>query len=181
MKHRLWICLALAALLAACAHAGSPQSLTFNATVPEGWKKIDCDEPMLFMTKDGGYKQFVLIRERPLAAPFQFTQKTFRTGMMPEEAAEVIVNEIVADTNIRNFSLLENVPARVAGHNGFRLVFVYTDADGFVFKTIYYGFINGNTFYNIRYGATQDDYFQKDLKTFQQVFDSFRLVTAKAS
>ncbi len=181
MRHRFWISIILAALLAACAHAGSNQTFTFNAAVPEGWKKIDCDEPMLFMTKDGGYKQFVLIRERPLSEPFQFTQRTFRADMVPEQAAEIIVNEIASDTNIRNFSLLENVPARIAGHNGFRLTFVYTDADGFIFKTIYYGFINGDTFYNIRYGATQEEYFQNDLKTFQKVFESFKLVTAKAS
>jgi hypothetical protein len=181
MRHRFWISIILAALLAACAHAGSKQTFTFNAAVPEGWKKIDCDEPMVFMTKDGGYKQFVLIRERPLSEPFQFTQRTFRADMVPEQAAEIIVNEIASDTNIRNFSLLENVPARIAGHNGFRLTFVYTDADGFIFKTIYYGFINGDTFYNIRYGATQEEYFQNDLKTFQKVFESFKLVTAKAS
>jgi hypothetical protein len=101
--------------------------------------------------------------------------------MLPEEAAEIVVNEIIADSNIRNFSLLENIPARIAGNSGFRLTFVYTDADGFVFKTLYYGFINGNTFYNLRYGATQEEYFQKDLKTFEKVFNSFKLVTAKTS
>jgi hypothetical protein len=181
MRHRLWTCVILALTLAACAHGGSNQSLTFNAAIPEGWKKIHCDEPMLFMTREGGYKQFVLIRERPLIEPFQFTQKSLRQGMLPEEAAEIVVNEMISDSNIHNFSLLENVPARIAGNSGFRLAFLYTDADGFVFKTIYYGFIRGDTFYNIRYGATKDEYFQKDLKTFQEVFESFKLITAKAS
>jgi len=180
MKSRFWICIVFAALLASCAHAGgSKPAYTFNAAVPEGWRTIATEEPMLFMTKDGGYKQFVLIRERPLMEPFQFTKKTMRLGMMPEEAAETIINEILADPNIRNFSVIENLPARIDGNSGFRLAFVYTDADGFMFKTIYYGFIKDNTFYNIRYGATQEDYFQKDLKTFERVFDSFKLVAAK--
>jgi hypothetical protein len=99
--------------------------------------------------------------------------------MMPEEAAEIVVNEIVSDSNIRNFSLTENIPARIAGNNGFRLAFVYTDVEGYLLKTIYYGFIKGNTFYNIRYGATQEEYFQKNLKTFEEVFKSFNLVAAK--
>ncbi|MGE5258865.1 MAG: PsbP-related protein [Hyphomicrobiales bacterium] len=181
MKSRFWICIMLAVLLVSCAHAGSKPAMTFNVAVPEGWKQIPTDDTMLFITKDGGYKQFVLIRERSLVEPFQFTKKTMRQGMIPEEAAEIIVNEIIADSNIRNFSLLENMPARIAGYSGFRLTFVYTDADGFVFKTLYYGFINGNTFYNLRYAATQEEYFQKDLKTFEKVFESFKLVTVKAS
>lgn len=181
MRHRLWICLVLAVMLTACAHSAGKPGLTFNAAIPEGWKKINCDEPMLFLTREGGYKQFVLIRERPVGEPFLFTQKRLRQGMLPEEAAEIVVNEMICDKNIHNFSLLENVPARIAGNSGFRLAFVYTDSDGFVFKTLYYGFINGDTFYNIRYGATKEEYFQKDLKTFQEVFESFKLVTAKAS
>lgn len=179
MKPRFWIVLIVSALLASCAHGGGKPALTFKAAVPEGWKEIPTDDAMLFMTKDGGYKQFVLIRERPLGEPFQFTKKTMRSGMMPEEAAEIIVNEILADSNIRNFSVTENIPARIDGNNGFRLAFVYTDADGYVFKTLYYGFIKGDTFYNIRYGATQEDYFQKDLRTFEEVFKSFKLVAAK--
>ena len=179
MKHRFWICIILFTLLASCAHGGGKPALTFNAMVPEGWKEIATDDAMMFMTKDGGYKQFVLIRERPLAEPFQFTQKTLQPGMLPEVAAEIIANEILADTNIRNFSVTENTPARIAGNSGFKLAFVYTDADGYVFKTIYYGFIKGDTFYNIRYGASQDEYFQKDLKTFEEVFKSFKLVAVK--
>lgn len=179
LKHRLWICIFLTILLATSAHAAGKGSYTFDAAVPEGWKTVDNEEPMMFMTKDGGYKQFVLIRERPLAEPFQFTKKTMRPDMMPEEAAEVIVNEILADNNIRNFSVTENIPAQIAGNRGFRMGFVYTDADGYVFKTIYYGFIKDGTFYNIRYAATQEDFFQNDLKTFENVFNSFRLVNVK--
>ncbi len=180
MRSRIWLCLIAAALCVACAHAGGKPALSFNVAVPEGWKQVDTDEPMLFITKDGGYKQFVLIRERPLSQPFQFSQKVMHAGIMPEEAAEIVVNELLSDTNIRNFSLLENVPARIDGRRGFRLSFIYTDADGFLFKTLYFGFIEGNSFYNIRYAATQEEYFQKDLVTFEKVVQSFKLATAKA-
>jgi hypothetical protein len=173
----------IASVVLACAHAGggNPAPTTFSVAVPEGWKTIPCDEPIIFMTKDGGYKQFALVQERPLGKPFQFSQRTIRNDMLPHEAAEVVIGEIMSDQNIRDFSLLENVPATVAGNRGFRLMFLYKDADGFVFKTLYYGFIHGELFYNLRYGATQDELFEKDLKTFKQVFDSFRLVTAKTT
>jgi hypothetical protein len=181
MKARLWICILAAVVAAACAHTANQPTVTFQVAVPEGWKSIPTEDPMLFLTKEGGYKQFVLIRERPVAEPFTFSKRSMRDGMLPEEAAELIVNEIIADTNVSNFSLLENVPARIAGNSGFRLTFLYTDVDGFVFKTIFYGFIRGNTFYNIRYAATQDEYFQRDLNTFQKVFESFKLVSSKSS
>jgi hypothetical protein len=179
MKPRFWICILLTVLLASAVHGAGKGTYSFDAAVPEGWKTIDSEDPMLFMTRDGGYKQFVLIRERPLAEPFQFTKKAMRPGMIPEEAAEIIVNEILADSNVRNFSVSENIPAQIAGNKGFRMRFVYTDADGHVFKTIYYGFIKGNTFYNIRYAATQEEFFQNDLKTFEAVFNSFKLVDVK--
>jgi len=101
MKPRFWICIVLLVLLASCAHGGGKPALTFKAAVPEGWKEIPTDDTMMFMTRDGGYKQFVLIRERPLSEPFQFTQKTLQPGMLPESAAEIIVNEILSDSNIR--------------------------------------------------------------------------------
>jgi hypothetical protein len=172
-----WAGVLLAALLASVVHAGPV--FTFKATVPEGWRTVDSEDPMLFMTKDGGYKQYVLIRERSVDEPFQFTKKTMRPDMGAEEAAQVVINELLADTNIRNFSVTENQPARIDGNSGFRLSFVFTDADGHIFKTIYYGFIKGGTFYNLRYGATQEDYFQNDLKTFEGVLNSFKLATSK--
>lgn len=183
MKRSLWLSLALAALLIVCAHAGagSPASLSFSLANPEGWKEVDNDDPIVFLTKEGGYKQFIMGQERPLSKPFQYTQQLIRKEMSPGQAAEVILAEIAADQNIRNFSVLENVPAQIAGASGFRLVFVYTDADEFLFKVVYCGFIHGDFLYSLRYGATSDDRFQNDLKTFQQVLESFKLKPAKAS
>ncbi len=182
MKQRIWIPILLAAFLATTApvYGGGP-SLTFTIAVPEGWKKVDTDEPMLFITRDGGYKQFTMVQQRELDKPFQFTQRVLSKGMPPMEAAEIVINEIMADKNIHDFSLIENVPTQVADNQAFRLVFFYTDADGFVFKTIYYGFFHGDLFYNIRYAATEEAFFQKDLPTFQQVLKSFKLVADKTS
>ncbi len=179
MKSRaiLWTCLVL--LVVACAHGGGKPPLSFQAVVPEGWREVPNEEAMLFMTRDGGYKQFVLIRERPVSMPFQFTQRPLQADMAPEAAAALVVQELSADTQIRDFQLLENRPTTIAGHPGFRLTFTYADADGFVFKSVYCGFIRGETYYTIRYAATREDYFAQDLKTFEAVMQSFRLVAAR--
>lgn len=182
MRKWMWVPILLAAFLAsnALSHAGGP-ALTFTVAVPEGWKKIDTDEPMLFITREGGYKQFALLQERALDKPFKFTQKVLTKGMPPHEAAQIVINEIGADQNIRDFSLIENASAQVADNQAFRLVFVHKDADGFAFKTIYYGFFHGELFYNIRYAATEEEFFERDLPTFQQVLKSFKLLPAKTS
>lgn len=179
MKSRVmvWTCLVL--LSVACAHGGGKPPLSFQAVVPEGWREIPNEDAMLFMTRDGGYKQFVLIRERAVSEPFRFTQRSLNAQMTPAEVAALVVQELSADTQIRNFQLLENTQATIAGNPGFRLTFTYADADGFVFKTIYCGFIRGQTYYTIRYGATRDDYFAQDLKTFEEVMQSFRLAAAR--
>lgn len=180
MKKRFGGFMVMAVLLVACAHMGNTQpAMTSSVAIPEGWKQVPTDEPILFITKDGGYKQFTLVQERLLSKPFQFTQRTIDKGMVPQQAAEVVVREIISDQNIRNFSLLENVPAKIAGYDGFQITFIFTDADGFLFKTVYYGFINGDLFYSIRYGATKDEYFDKDFKTFEGILKSFKLMAAK--
>jgi hypothetical protein len=154
----------------------------FKVAPPEGWKQIPIeDEPIVFLTRDGGYKQFIWVQERALSRPFQFTQKLITQGMTPAQAAEVVLTEIAADQNIRNFSVLENVPVQVAGYRGFRLSFIYTDADNFLFKVLYHGFIHGENLYNLRYGATSDELYEKDFKTFQGVLNSFKLAPPKAS
>ncbi len=179
MNQRSILSLLIALWLVGCAHGGGKPPLSFQAAVPEGWREIPNEEAMLFMTRDGGYKQFVLIRERPAAEPFQFSKRALHGRMTPAEAAALVVEELALDTQIRDFHLLENQPATIAGNPGFRLVFTYTDADGFVFKTIYCGFIRGETYYTIRYGATRDEYFSQDLQTFEEVMKSFRLAAAR--
>jgi len=51
-------------------HGGGKPALTFNAAVPEGWKEIPTDDAMMFMTKEGGYKQFVSSGSAPSPSPF---------------------------------------------------------------------------------------------------------------
>ena len=157
MKTRIWICVVLTVALAACAHTGSKAPTSFNVAMPEGWRSIDTEEPMLFLTKDGGYKQFVLIRERPLTEPVHLQQTVpCAPACCPKRRPSWSSTRSPPTPTSATSACSRTSPARIAGHNGFRLTFLYTDVDGFVFKTIYYGFIKGNTFYNIRYGATED-------------------------
>ncbi len=174
----------LAAVFLAATYAGSAAAAPakgFTVAKPEEWKEIpDEEEPLVFFTREGWHKQFILVQQRPLSKPFQFTQRQIEKGMTPEQAAEVILNEIAADQNIRDFKLLEKGEVQIAGQRGFRLAFVYTDPDNYIFKINLLGFIHGDSVFGLRYGATSEELFQKDWKTFQEVLQSFKLTARKA-
>ena len=173
MKKLCWVFLIL---IAGCAHAvDNPEpNFTFTVTIPEGWRKLDTDK-FLIITKDVAYNQYALVQERPLDRPFKHTNKQLKRRMLPQEAAGILVDEISSDINLSNFQLIANTPASIAGHRGFRILFTYKDQYGVEFKTLYYGFIRGEMFYNLRYTAKKADYFVKELATFQKFMNSFKL------
>ena len=96
--------------------------------------------------------------------------------MLPQEAAGIIVDELSSDRYLMNFRVIENAPATVDGHAGFKILFTYQDKKGSPFKTLYYGFVNGDFFYNLRYCAAMQNYFEKDIATFEQIIRSFKLI-----
>jgi len=165
-----------------CAHGVQNGDSTHNFAVkiPKGWWRLDTDKYFL-ITKNNPYLQYALIQERPIDKAFRHTKRILKRGMLPQESADVILDEISADNNIINFELIENMPATINGHEGFKILFTYQDKDGSTFKTLYYGFIKGNIFYNLRYTAAKRHYFQKDLKTFENILDSFRIIELKAT
>jgi hypothetical protein len=95
--------------------------------------------------------------------------------MLPQEAAGIIIDELASDRYLENFRVIENAPAAVDGHAGFRILFTYTDKKKSQFKTLYYGFIDADSFYNLRYCAAARHYFEKDIASFDQIINSFKL------
>ena len=165
----------------ACAHTGGvsqPVSYDFTIDIPEGWRKID-NNRYLFLTKESPFLQYVMVQNRPIGMMFRHTKKKIEKGMLPEEAAQVIIDEIGSDANILDFSVLANGPAEIRGHNGFRILFTYKDTEGARFKTLYYGFIKEDTFFNLRYTAAEQNYFQQDVGTFHRMLNSFEVISAE--
>ena len=179
MKRLLPVLICLIFLFS-CASAAQERSLKklpdgdFSVDIPGGWWKPGYTNKYL-LTKDGPYLQYVLIQQRPLNKAFQYTKKKIRPGMLPQEAAGIIIDELASDRYLMNFSVIENTPATVDGQPGFRIVFSYTDKKKSPFKTVYYGFIKADSFYNLRYCAAARHYFDKDIADFNQIISSFRL------
>jgi len=173
-------------LITGCVSVAQERSLKslpdndFSVEIPEGWWKPDHINKYL-ITKDGAFLQYVLIQQRPIDLPYRHTKKKLNQGMLPQEAAGIIIDEIASDRRILNFDVIENAPAVIDGYEGFKILFIYKDRKGSAFKTLYYGFISGDSFFNLRYNAAMRHYFEKDIADFEQILSSFRVVKPKLS
>jgi hypothetical protein len=177
---KLVVLLVALGLIAGCASSAYKRSLEelpdheFSVNIPEGWWKPQSTNKYL-ITKDGAHLQYVRIQQRPLDRPFRHTKKMLRNRMLPLESARVIIDELASDRYIMNFKVAENSPAVIGGHSGFKIVFTYENNKGAQFKTLYYGFINGDSFFNLRYNAATRHYYDKDITDFKQILNSFKL------
>ncbi len=174
MRKLIWIILFIVAGCVSGMSTGA-QPETYMVNAPKGWRKINT--PKYYMiTKDGAFLQYVLIQERPIDKPFLYTKKKLRRGMLPQEVAGIVADELSTDRTIIQFKLIENKPTSIKGNEGFKLLFTYKDRDGSSFKTKYYGFIRDGIYYNLRYTAAKRHYFAKDEKTFEKFIQTFRIV-----
>jgi hypothetical protein len=178
MKTRLFFVITIVAvgvlfLLTGCASTAKKPNYTID--IPQGWRKVDTTKYLL-ITRDGPFVQYALVQQRPLDRPFKHTQKTVKKGMLPQEAASLVVDEISSDKkNILKLQIHENKPATIGGHNGFKLFFSYENANREPQRMVYYGFIHGDIFYNLRFNAPAKYFYTKDLDTFEAFRKSFKL------
>jgi hypothetical protein len=183
MKKVFWVTLfLLPAICMACTHTGGiskPTTYSFAIDIPEGWRKID--RPYLLVTKDGPFLQNIMVQNRFIGQSFRYTKKKMRREMLPEEAAQIIIDEFASDQNIGNLKVLDNAPAEINGHDGFKLFLTYMGPKGNEFQTLYYGFIKADTFFNLRFTAGGRKYFQTDIETFKRMLNSFRVIKAHHS
>ncbi len=171
---RGWIFLLLL-LMTACApwHLHG-EAQNFSIQMPQEWHRLNTPRHVI-LTKDGPFSQYILVQQRHLSEPFKHTKRKFRQGMLPQEAAEVIVAEITSDRAVLDFEVIENLPARVSRFDAFRLVFTYRTTDGLKFKTIYYGVLPGDWYYGIRYNASDGCFSEKDIETFERFIRDFSI------
>ncbi len=152
-------------------------SLNCSFRIPEGWMKLNNKE-FLSITREGLYLQVIMIKRMALGSPLQYTKKKLEKGMLPQEVADIIIDDIISSQDVQNFDLKENIPATLDGQAGFKITYSFKGGNGARHKAVFYGFLSGDWLYWIRYRAAERYYFDKDLKTFEEFVASFRLVKA---
>ena len=182
MKKVIWFTLLLFAVsFAACAHSGGiskPATYSFEVDIPDGWRRID-NNRYWFATKESPFLQYVMVQNRPIGRSFRNTKKKIQKEMLPEEAAQIIIDELVSDRNLVNLKVLNNTPATIKKYAGFKILYTYSDSEGQTYKTLYYGFIKEDTFFNLRFTAVDRIYFQRDIGAFRSVLNSFKIIKAE--
>lgn len=198
---RKLLLLILLCAMAACApwvQVDGPYSTTsqnFSVDLPRGWMRYNTNN-YLYVTRDGFLLQNVLIEQIPIGKPLKevrgsenyatsgmlvplemakHTTKAFKKDMLPEEAAEVVLDNAALNPAVLDVTLVENVPTTVAGRPGFKVTFTYKNKDELRMKSVYCGAVVGEWFYGIRYTAAARYYFDKDAETFERIVASFRL------
>ncbi len=184
MKKIFWITLFfLTASFLACTHTGGLSkmaSYSFTIDIPAGWRQIDHNR-YLFLTKENPFQQYILVQNRPVGKSFRNTKKLMRAEMLPEEAAQIIIDELTSDQNLVNLRVLNNAPATIKTHDGFKILYTYSDTEGHTFKTLYYGFIKEDTFFNLRFAASDGLHFKRDIEGFNRMLNSFEIIMVEAA
>jgi hypothetical protein len=150
-------------------------SQNFYVELPNGWKKSNRVNYLL-VTRDGALLQNIIITSLEIDKGLEYTKKKLKKDMLPQEVAEVIIDDLTSNPNVLNLVVIENTPAKISGHQGFKLLFTFRNREGVKYKSVYYGFIAGGKFYGIRYTAAERYYFDKDIKIFERVAESFKLI-----
>jgi hypothetical protein len=74
-----------------------------------------------------------------------------------------------------NFRVLDNTPATIKGYEGFKILYTYSDSEGQTYKTLYYGFLKEDTFFNLRFTAEGQIIFQRDISDFRSILNTFQI------
>jgi len=152
----------------------------YEASLPAGWRRATSVQDSLLLTRDGVNLQYISIERVAVGHEFAHTKRKLAKGMLPQDVAEVELDEVRSDQAVRNFELLENVPFQVAGFPGFKLVCTFKTENGLRLKRVHYGVMVRDWVYRVQYQAAARYYFDKDLSAFERVRESFR-ITSKPS
>ena len=96
--------------------------------------------------------------------------------MLPQEAAEIVIQNFRSNSTIMNQQVLENNPAVIGGYPGFKIAMAFQTRQGLTKQSILYGFLSGDSYYEILYEAAKRFYFSKDVSDFEKVKETFKLL-----
>ena len=156
-------------------------SENYTVELPEGWRQYTPAKDKLLITKDGFTLQRIQIMRLKIDAELPHTKKKFEKGMLPQEAAEVVIDNFRSNPKILNQNIIANTPAQIGGHPGFKIVYSYQNKSGLNKKGVFYGLLTSEWWYEIIYEAPERHYFPKDLPTFEKIKETFRLIKDTAA
>ena len=150
----------------------------FTVEFPQHWKQYRPQKGAVVFTVDGLALEYIRVARRSADEPLPHAKRKFARGMLQEEAAELITQDLRANPAMRNLRIVENMPDRLGDQNGFKVVYTYTTKSGLKKKGVIYGLLMPPWCYQLTYEAADRHYFAKELPAFSRIKDSFRLLKA---
>lgn len=176
--------LAFLFLLAGCTHwsqveaRGEMHSVSnlYTIKLPPHWWRYTPDTSPLVLTRDGlALQQISLQNDRVSRRDFEFTERKLASEMLPQEAAEVVLDDLRSSTAISDLDVLENGPTTISGAPGFKLVYTYHTFEGLPKKAVRYGILWKKQFYDLLYTAPARHYFDEHLGDFENMVASMNI------
>jgi hypothetical protein len=179
------------------AHVTAPEN--FSVDLPQGWRQHNTSGDPLYaytamlekrrklgwdvirLTRDGLLLQQIGIGRIPISEELPYTKKKLAQEMIPQEAAELIGDNIRSNSNLTHQEIIENAPATVGGYPGFKLHYSYQTEDQLKIEGLFYGALVDSWLYYVLYEAPAQHYFNKDLQVFETTRASFQILKATAA
>jgi hypothetical protein len=158
-----------------------PESKEIQLELPSGWKQYNLlqrEDPTVIqaLTRDGFALQAIFLKKVTLEMEFKNTKKRLSQSMLPQEVAEVFFDDVRSDPSKTKQQILEQGPIKVDERSGFKILYTFQTKTGLKKQGLCYGVLNNSTFYSLIYEAPVRYYFDKDLRTFENVKGSFRIL-----
>jgi hypothetical protein len=151
--------------------------LNISTELPLEWKRLkSTKDGRLTITRDGLSLQEIRIARFALGKDLPNTKKKITQGMLPQEAAEILIDDLNSDFELANKNILENTPETIDGFSGFKISYSFETIKGLKKKAIAFGFLTSKWVYLISYNAPSRYYFDKDFPSFEKVRGSFTLI-----
>ena len=180
MKRIAWL-IAVLALASGCAPWTAvggkyvESSENYEADLPNGWKKENLNRNFLRITKDGIGLQQIAVGRWSVDKDLPHTKRKFSPGMLPQEVADLVIDDFRSDNDRTDYEVVDNSPAKVGGHSGFKITYTYRTKAGLKKKGSYYGALLDKWYYYCMFDAPAMYYFSKDYETFEKVKESLRI------
>ena len=162
-------------------HTEAPDK-SYAVDLPVGWiMQTAPDGKAMLVSRNGFLLEVIVFSKRPLNDAFPKTKKAATREMLPAELAELEIAEAkTQDEFAAALSVLENEPAEISGHEGFRLRVSYKNSRGLEIQRVVYGLADKNAYYRIYFTAPKLYYFDTYYPEFEKVIASFRMGSHKS-
>lgn len=182
MKKRFFVYFVFITFFTGCAtweHVGGVyenRSHNYKTELPDEWRRFNLDRSQVLITKDGFSLQWISVSRTPIDKKLDFTQKKYSKYMLPQEAAEVAIDNLRSNPHVLNMQIIENEPVLIGGYAGFKIGYQYQTDKGLTKKGVYYCSLVDEWSYKINYEAPARYYFGRDLPALELVKETFKLL-----